>query len=183
MHLGLIFYAADDLVGALNHLTTASELLPGYSGSPNPRQILAVIYERLGDTQAMTRELAALLSVQPYAYGACLKLAEVAQSEQEFKRAADYLEKAIAMNPYDRDVHRSLAAVALHLADYPKAIREYAVLLALDETDPALANTDLAEAFLLDGNKTEAKRYALAALEIAPMFERAQDILLETVDP
>ena len=183
VHLGLIFYAADDLVGALHHLTIASELLPTYSGSPNPRQILAAIYERLGDTQAMTRQLAALLPVHPYAYGACLKLAELAQSGHEFKQAADYLEKAISLNPYDQGVHRSLAAVAMQLADYPTAIREYGVLLALDETDPALANTDLAEAFLLGGNKTEAKRYALAALEIAPLFERAQDILLETVDP
>ena len=183
LYLGLIFYGADDLVGALNHLTIASELLPAYSDSPNPRQILAVIYERLGDTRAMTRELAALLHVHPYAYGACLKLAQVAQSGDENNLAAHYLEKAIALNPYDRDVHRSLAALAMQLSDYPRAIREYSVLLALDETDPALANTDLAEAFLLDGNKTEAKRYALAALEIAPMFERAQDILLDTVDP
>ena len=67
--------------------------------------------------------------------------------------------------------------------DYPTAIREYAVLLALDDTDPALANVNLAEAFLLHGNKLEAKRYALAALEIAPMFERAQNILLAAVDP
>ena len=183
LHLGLIFYAADDLVGALNHLTIASELLPAYSDSPNPRQILAEIYQRLGDTQAMTRELDALLHVHPYAFGACLKLAQVAQLGGEYGRAAYYLEKAIALNPYDQDVHRSLAAVAMQLSDYPKAIREYSVLLALDETDPAVANTDLAEAFLLDGNKTEAKRYALAALEIAPMFERAQDILLDTVDP
>jgi len=68
-------------------------------------------------------------------------------------------------------------------SDYKTAIREYRVLLALDETDPALANTDLAEAFQRDGNKVQAKRYALAALEIAPMFERAQDILLDTLDP
>ena len=68
-------------------------------------------------------------------------------------------------------------------SDFTKAIREYGVLLALDSTDPALANTDLADAFLRDGNKAQAKRYALAALEIAPMFERAQDILLDTLDP
>ncbi len=67
--------------------------------------------------------------------------------------------------------------------DFATAIREYTVLLALDDTDPALANTNLAEALLLHGQKAEAKRYALAALEIAPMFERAQDILLSTVDP
>jgi tetratricopeptide (TPR) repeat protein len=183
LQLGLIFYAGKDLVGALNHLTTASELLPTYSNSPNPRRILAEIYEELGDVQSMTRELEALLHVHPYAYNACLKLAQTAQLGGEFDRAVHYLEKAIALNPYDQDVHRSLAAGAMQQLDYPTAIREYGVLLALEDTDPALANTNLAEAFLLYGNKSEAKRYALAALEIAPMFERAQDILLNTVDP
>ncbi len=181
--LGLIFYADDNLVGALDHLTIASELLPEYSDTPNPRQILAAIYEELGDTQALTRELEALIRVKPYAYDACLKLARAAQSDGDYDRVADYLEKAIALNPYDQGVHRLLAAAAMEQLDYATAIREYAVLLALDDTDPALANTNLAEAFLLHGQKAEAKRYALAALEIAPMFERAQDILLSTVDP
>ncbi len=183
LQLGLIFYASKNLVGAINHLTMASDLLPDYSESPNPRQILAVIYEELGDNQAVTRELEALTRVHQYAYSASHKLARAAQLRDDYIRAAYYLEKAIALNPYDQDVHRSLATVAKQQSDYTTAIREYGVLLALDETDPALANTDLAEAFLLDGNKMQAKRYALAALEIAPMFARAQDILLDTVDP
>ena len=182
LQLGLIFYADDNLVGALDHLTRASELLPAYSSSPNPRQILAAIYEKLGDAPAMTRELEALLQVHAYAFDACLKLARAAQLVGEYDRTAYYLEQAIALNPYDQDVHGALAAAAMQQSDYPMAIREYGVLLALDEADPALANTNLAEAFLLYGNKVEAKRYALAALEIAPMFERAQDILLNAVD-
>jgi tetratricopeptide (TPR) repeat protein len=183
LQLGLILYASKDLEGAINHLSIARDLLPGYSASPNPRQILAAIYEELGDTQAMIRELEALVNVQQHAYNACLKLGQAAQVRNEFNRAVYYLERAIAVNPYDQDVHRSLGAVAMQRSDYTTAIREYGVLLALDETDPALANTDLAEAFLRDGNKVQAKRYALAALEIAPMFERAQDILLDTLDP
>ncbi len=183
VQLGLILYASKDLEGAINHLTLARDLLPGYGASPNPRQILAAIYEELGDTQAMIRELEALVNVQQHAYNACLKLSQAAQERNEFNRAVYYLERAIAINPYDQDVHRSLGAVAMQRSDYTTAIREYGVLLALDETDPALANTDLAEALLRDGNKVQAKRYALAALEIAPMFVRAQDILLDTLDP
>ena len=38
------------------------------------------------------------------------------------------------------------------------------------------------EALLVTGNRTEAKREALAALEVAPTYERAQDILLKLVD-
>jgi len=48
--------------------------------------------------------------------------------------------------------------------------------------DPAGAHTDLAEALLLSGQKIDAKRAALAALEIAPAFERAQSILLQTLE-
>jgi len=183
LQLGLMLYASKDLEGAIHHLTIARNLLPGYSASPHPRQILAAIYEELGDTQAMILELEALVNVQQHAYNACLKLGRAAQVRKEFNRAVYYLERAIAVNPYDQDVHRLLGTVAMQRSDYTTAIREYSVLLALDETDPALANTDLAEALLRDGNKLQAKRYALAALEIAPMFERAQDILLDTLDP
>ena len=183
LQLGLILYAAKDFEGAIHHLTIARDLLPAYSASPNPRQILAAIYEELGDTPAMIRELEALVDVQQHAYNACLKLGRAAQINNEFNRAVYYLERAIAVNPYDQNVHRSLGAIAMQRSDYTTAIREYRVLLTLDETDPALANTDLAEAFLRNGNEVQAKRYALAALEIAPMFERAQDILLDTLDP
>ena len=183
MQLGLILYASKDLQGAIDHLTIARDLLPGYSASPNPRQILAEIYEQLGNTQAMFRELEALVNVYQHAYNACIKLGRAAQVGNEFNLAVYYLERAIAVNPYDQDVHRLLGAVAMQRSDYTAAIREYGVLLALDETDPALANTDLAEAFLRDGDKVQAKRYALAALEIAPMFARAQDILLDTLNP
>jgi hypothetical protein len=40
----------------------------------------------------------------------------------------------------------------------------------------------LAEAYLIAGRPVEAKKEALAALEIAPTFERAQDLLLRAVE-
>jgi tetratricopeptide (TPR) repeat protein len=181
--LGLIFYQSKDFPAAIEHLTFARDLLPGYSASPSPREILAAIHEELGDTQAMIRELEALVKVQQHAFKACLKLGQAAAARKDFDRAVYYFERAIAVNPYDLEVHRSLGIVSMQRSEYLKAIREYGVLLALDSTDPALANTDLADAFLRGGNKDQAKRYALAALEIAPMFERAQDILLDTLDP
>ena len=183
LQLGLVLYASKDLQGAIEHLSVAGDLLPGYGASPNPRQALAAIYEELGDTRSMMRELEALADVQQNAFAACLQLGRAAKAEKDFKRAVYYLERAIAVNPYDPEVHRLLGALSMQRSDYATAIREYGVLLALDETDPALANTNLAEAFIRDGNKDRAKQYALAALEIAPMFERAQEILLDALEP
>jgi hypothetical protein len=45
--------------------------------------------------------------------------------------------------------------------------------------DRAGAHADLAEALALAGEKAEAKKQALAALEIAPTFTRAQDLLIK----
>jgi Tfp pilus assembly protein PilF len=47
--------------------------------------------------------------------------------------------------------------------------------------DVAVAHYDLAQAYLLSGQNAEAKQETLAALEVAPSFEPAQDLLLKIV--
>jgi Tfp pilus assembly protein PilF len=57
-------------------------------------------------------------------------------------------------------------------------VRNFRVALAAGPVDRATTHTDLAESLLRAGDRAEARRQALAALEIAPTYERAQDILL-----
>jgi cellulose synthase operon protein C len=52
-------------------------------------------------------------------------------------------------------------------------------VLALGPVDEAGAHTDLAETYFKAGKRAEAKKQTLAALEIAPTYERAQDLLLK----
>ena len=49
------------------------------------------------------------------------------------------------------------------------------------ERDKAAAHFDLAQAYLMAGQPADAKREALSALEIAPSFEPAQELLLKIV--
>ena len=65
--------------------------------------------------------------------------------------------------------------------DAALATREFRAALAAGTTDKAAAHCDLGESYLLAGQRVEAKREALAALEIAPSFERAQELLLNAV--
>jgi Tfp pilus assembly protein PilF len=65
--------------------------------------------------------------------------------------------------------------------DAPVATREFRAALQTGVADKAAAHCDLGESYLLAGNKAEAKKQALAALEIAPSFERAQELLLNAV--
>ena len=48
--------------------------------------------------------------------------------------------------------------------------------------DKAAAYTDLGESYFKGGKRAEAKKQVMLALEIAPGYERAQDLLLKLVD-
>ncbi len=54
--------------------------------------------------------------------------------------------------------------------------------LAAGPRDPAAAHCNLAEAYLVGGDRIQARRQTLAALEIASGYERAQELLLKLVD-
>ncbi len=179
--LGLILSRNAPADDAIRHLKTARDLLPEYAGDPNPRQILADLYRARGDESAMLQEMKALARYQQHAFEACLTIAKAYLQRGNDTRAIYYLERAIAVDPYQPDVHRLLAAAAYRNADYEKAIREYQVLTALEVTDPVQAYTDLAQAYLAGGRSLEAKSAALLALEIAPTFKPAQSILLDSL--
>jgi Flp pilus assembly protein TadD len=69
--------------------------------------------------------------------------------------------------------------MALATGETADAVRNFRVALAAGAADRASAHADLAEALLQLGDRAEAKRQALAALEVAPTYERAQDLLLK----
>lgn len=181
--LGLVLYGKEDYEGATTYLKIARDLLPEYGGDPNPRQVLADIYEARGDRTAMLQELEALVKYRQNAFDACYKLALAYRQQKDDAKVIYFLERAIAVDPYDLKVHRILADTAFENADYQRAVREYGILAALEVTDPVRTYTDLARAYLLDGQKRQAKRAALLALEIAPTFERAQNVLLDSLEP
>ena len=66
--------------------------------------------------------------------------------------------------------------------DSAVAMREFKAALLTNVADKATAHCDLGEAYLLAGRPQDAKKEALSALEIAPTFERAQDLLLRAVE-
>ena len=57
-----------------------------------------------------------------------------------------------------------------------------AVTLAIGPLDRVAAHVDLAESHLAGDRLDDAKREVIAALEIAPTYERAQELLLRIVE-
>ncbi len=91
-------------------------------------------------------------------------------------------ERIAAIDPFDAEAHVQLGRMALQRNEAETAAREFRTVLALGPVDRAAAFTDLAESYFKAGKRAEAKKQTLAALEIAPTYERAQGLLLKLVE-
>ena len=92
-----------------------------------------------------------------------------------------FMEANKALAHVVQSAHTGLGRLALKKNQGDLAVREFKAALALGPADRAGAHCDLGEAYLAKGLAADAKREALAALEIAPSFERAQDLLLKSI--
>jgi len=87
-------------------------------------------------------------------------------------------ERIAAIDPFEGEPHTMLGRFAIAQNQPDVAAREFKVVLAGKPVDLAGAHTDLADALFRAGKLPEARKETLAALEIAPSYERAQDLLL-----
>lgn len=182
LQLGIVLFKEENFFEAKQYLNQAYELLPSYTGYPSPPLVLSQIYEKEGDTEAQLQQLELLLENLQHDYGSAIILAEAALEEGDNERAAYFIDRAIQVDPYRADVHQLKANYAETIGDSALAVTEYEVLLRLEINDPAEAQTNLAEAYLRNGQPLQAKENILRALETAPSYRRAQEILLQSVD-
>jgi tetratricopeptide (TPR) repeat protein len=163
-------------------LERAAALIPVAAGADSPHAIMGALAEKLGDEPRAIREYTALLANDHTAVAPARRLAELATraGNQEAMKLAHA--RVVELDPFDPVSHLALGRMALDARDAAMAVREFEAAVATGPADRAAAHCDLGEAYLLAGRTAEAKREALASLEIAPSFERAQDLLLKTVD-
>ena len=182
LQLGIVLFKEENFEEAKGYLETAHELLPSYTGYPSPALVLAQIYEKEGNQQARLQWLETLLEGLQHDYDSAMVLAEAALEGADHERAAYYIDRAIQVDPYRNGVHVLKAQYAERIDDRELAVTEYEVLVKLEINDPVEARTNLAEAYLRNGQLSEARQNVLYALEIAPSFQRAQQVLLRSVD-
>ena len=182
LQLGIVLFKEESFSEAKQYLNQAYELLPSYTGYPSPPLVLSQIYEQEGNREAQLQQLELLLQNLQHDYASAIILAEAALKENNFERAEYYIDRAIQVDPYRTDVHQLKASYAETIGDSQLAVTEYEVLLKLEINDPAEAQTNLAQAYLNNGQALQAKENILRALETAPSYQRAQRILLQSID-
>ena len=170
-----------DPSAATRAFEAAAKLVPI---SPAPRNELAQIALEKKDRTRAIAELEALVATDfdnvEGARGLASQMRQANITDVAKVRAVN--ERIVAIDPFDGEAHSTLGRLAMDRKDFETASRDFKAALALNPIDRAAAHTDLAASYLKLGKAADAKKQTLAALEIAPSYTRAQELLLELVE-
>ncbi|PYR91154.1 MAG: hypothetical protein DMF84_17765 [Acidobacteria bacterium] len=178
--LGEALASAGD-AAAYAPLERAASLVPAAIGAESPHALMAALAEKLGDRPRALKEYEALLAVDHTNVEAARKLWTLAEAAHDERLMTLAVSRVVSLDPFDATAHIGWGRIALKRRDATIASREFRAALQSGATDKAAAHCDLGESYLLAGQAADAKKEALAALEIAPTFERAQELLLNAI--
>lgn len=176
---GGALFRADRHDEAEPFLERARDLYPDFALPGSPYEMLAQIRRSRGDVAGAIDALRRLTSLNESALAANIELAELLEGEGDLAGAADALERAVFIHPYEPELHDRLARLAAGLDRPELEVRERGAILALDPVDRAGSLYRLALAYRRAGDPAAARENVVAALEIAPAYADAQDLLLE----
>ena len=131
-----------------------------------------------GDRDGAIAALTSLVALNENDDAARLLLASLLEARGQADQALAMLDSAVFIYPFDPALHERRAALATRLGKPVEVIDARRAIVALDPVDKAEAYFQLALAELEVGDRPAAKRSVLRSLEIAPRFERAQELLL-----
>src|SRR5215471_10426148 len=183
LHLraGHLFRADNDFQNAILHFRRAIELFPYYTGEGNAYDALAEIFEKQGDHKHAAEVMAAHVRYDDNSLPTFKALAALRTRMGDRPGALEALRLSFYDSPFDYAMHSEAGRLSLDERQYARALVEFQVALALDPPNIAEANYNLASAYHLLGKELEAKHAVLRALEAAPSYEKAQELLLKIV--
>lgn len=175
-------FTAGSMTAAVRDAERARDMYPEFAGADGPYMVLFRAHTTLGDTAAAIEALRAHVTRRESDYDGHIALADLLESVGDARGAADVLERAMYIHPYDAAVHERMAGLYAATRQHEKVVRERRAILALNPVNRADAHYHLAAALLDAGDRTAARREVLRALEIAPNFADAQQLLLRLQD-
>ena len=158
---------------------TARDEYPDYTGSGSAYEALADAYRQKGNQPAAIAELEKYSKAGGTGVAALKKLADWEQKAGHAKEARTILAKLNYIYPEDEETHRRLGSLLLEAGDAEGAVREGQALVALKPTDTAESHYELARALKAARRLNEAKDQVVLALEAAPDYKPAQQLLLQ----
>jgi tetratricopeptide (TPR) repeat protein len=168
-----------DMAHAEKYLLRAQELFPEYAGEDSAYWYLAEIYRQREDLENASQQLARMVAINADHYKAHVMLGGMLKVLGKNENAAEILARAIYIYPFNPPLHEELAALYEELENWPLAARARESVLALAPVDMAEAHYRLAYAYARAGDTQAARYQVLRALERAPRYGQALELLLE----
>lgn len=180
LHLraGATYQTEGDAKAAARHYKRAAELFPYYTGPGNAHEALADIFEKEGDAAAAALALEVLVGLDENNLNALKRLADLRLKLGDRERALEALRLSFYVSPFEHAAHARAGELNMERGDAAAALGEFRAALALQPPNEAEANYNVARAYHALGKASEAKRAVLRALEAAPSYEKAQELLL-----
>lgn len=154
------------------------ENYPTHTGGDSALWLLAQVHRELKETSQERMVLTKLAALDADAVDAYLRLMELAAATKDWSVVAENARRYLAVNPLVPQPHRWLARASEELKQPQEAIAAYQTVLLLDPPDPADVHFRLAKLFNPTDAKS-AKQQVLMALEEAPRFREAHELLLK----
>jgi cellulose synthase operon protein C len=159
----------------------AAAIIPNMPGEDNPYSAIAMLAVKKGDKPRAAKALETLIAYNHTDISSARELATLVDAK-DVARMQIALKRVVSVDPFDGMAHTTLGRIAMNGNDTAEAVRLFRVALAAKPLDKASAHADLAEALLKAGQRDEAKKQVFEALQIAPTFTRAQDLLLKLTE-
>ena len=180
--LGEYLRKAGRIDEAFKVLERAAEMVPMATGARSPRAMMAQMALERKDSARAISELEKLLEYENTDLDSVRTLArELEATKAPSAKLMSAYERIAQLDPFDSANHSKLGRLKMQAGDARTAVREFRAAIAAGSLDPAAANSDLAESYLAIGDKAQARRAVLAAIEVAPGYPRAQELLLKVV--
>ena len=144
-------------------------------------ELLTLVYRQLGNLKQEQAVLEQWVQRDSDVLDAQLRLLEIYANKKSWSLLGKMAEQTLAVNPLLTVPHQQLAMAADTLKQPQRAIPALQALLALDPRDPADVHYRLARSLAETGNRPLARRHVLQALEYAPRYRDAHQLLLKLV--
>jgi tetratricopeptide (TPR) repeat protein len=167
---------------AFKVLERAAEMVPMATGPRSPHAMMAQMALERKDSARVISELEKLLQYENTDLDSVRLLArELEATKAPAEKLTLAYERVAQLDPFDAANHSKLGRLKMQSGDARTAVREFRAAIAAGSLDPASAHSDLAESYLSVGDKAQARRAVLAAIEVAPGYPRAQELLLKVI--
>ena len=159
----------------------AIEVYPDYVDDGDAYIPRALAYDELGRREAALATLETYWRLGGYSPGPLRRLGSWLHEAGRHADAVEVYSDLILVTPLDAEVHATLGDWMLAQGMAAGALREYRALLSMQPHDVAGAHYRLATAWQALDDRARTREHLLYALEIAPHYREAQQLLLEIV--